>query len=608
MKHMDEQQEKPQVNIARNIMLRYIRERWALYLFAIAVIIGSCFAQVQIPGVLESFTDELEQGRLLGRDVVRYAELLAVYAIIYVGLSWLAIFILYGQARKFEYHIRNHLFAHWESLSASYYTYHSVGDLMAYATNDVQTLRAALGGGIQNSVRALFTITLVVAMMAGSVDRQLALFSLLPLPFLSAAVTKIRPLIKKRSREVQHGFSMLAERTQESISGIRVVKAYAQEEQELRRFGQTADIIVKRTLSLTRVSALFTPLIQFFGAVSFLIALGMGGLRVINGELSLGTLVAFTSFLAMLVPPMRMIAQVIDVSQRAGAALGRLSDLLRIQPEVCDGDDLVHVSKIKGEIIIRNLSFTYPQSNTAIISNLNLRLMPGQTLGILGPTGSGKTTLANLLLRIYNPPRGTVFIDGHDVLDIPLKTLRRQIGYVPQDIFLFSASIGENIAFSVNKAQPEEVEQATKQAQIFDNIMNFPDQFDTVIGERGVTLSGGQKQRLAIARALIKNAPILILDDSLSSVDTETEAAILKSLRQVRKRQTTVIIAHRISALREAEVIIVLQDGQVVQKGTHDELVEQEGPYQDVYNLQKEGTATAVDVAVPPHVARGGRA
>jgi ATP-binding cassette subfamily B multidrug efflux pump len=436
----------------------------------------------------------------------------------------------------------------------------------------------------------------------------LALFSLLPLPFLSAAVTKIRPLIKKRSREVQHGFSMLAERTQESISGIRVVKAYAQEEQELRRFGQTADIIVKRTLSLTRVSALFTPLIQFFGAVSFLIALGMGGLRVINGELSLGTLVAFTSFLAMLVPPMRMIAQVIDVSQRAGAALGRLSDLLRIQPEVCDGDDLVHVSKIKGEIIIRNLSFTYPQSNTAIISNLNLRLMPGQTLGILGPTGSGKTTLANLLLRIYNPPRGTVFIDGHDVLDIPLKTLRRQIGYVPQDIFLFSASIGENIAFSVNKAQPEEVEQATKQAQIFDNIMNFPDQFDTVIGERGVTLSGGQKQRLAIARALIKNAPILILDDSLSSVDTETEAAILKSLRQVRKRQTTVIIAHRISALREAEVIIVLQDGQVVQKGTHDELVEQEGPYQDVYNLQKEGTATAVDVAVPPHVARGGRA
>ncbi len=605
---MDEQQEKPQVNIARNIMLRYIRERWALYLFAIAVIIGSCFAQVQIPGVLESFTDELEQGRLLGRDVVRYAELLAVYAIIYVGLSWLAIFILYGQARKFEYHIRNHLFAHWESLSASYYTYHSVGDLMAYATNDVQTLRAALGGGIQNSVRALFTITLVVAMMAGSVDRQLALFSLLPLPFLSAAVTKIRPLIKKRSREVQHGFSMLAERTQESISGIRVVKAYAQEEQELRRFGQTADIIVKRTLSLTRVSALFTPLIQFFGAVSFLIALGMGGLRVINGELSLGTLVAFTSFLAMLVPPMRMIAQVIDVSQRAGAALGRLSDLLRIQPEVCDGDDLVHVSKIKGEIIIRNLSFTYPQSNTAIISNLNLRLMPGQTLGILGPTGSGKTTLANLLLRIYNPPRGTVFIDGHDVLDIPLKTLRRQIGYVPQDIFLFSASIGENIAFSVNKAQPEEVEQATKQAQIFDNIMNFPDQFDTVIGERGVTLSGGQKQRLAIARALIKNAPILILDDSLSSVDTETEAAILKSLRQVRKRQTTVIIAHRISALREAEVIIVLQDGQVVQKGTHDELVEQEGPYQDVYNLQKEGTATAVDVAVPPHVARGGRA
>jgi len=572
MKHMDEQQEKPQVNIARNIMLRYIRERWALYLFAIAVIIGSCFAQVQIPGVLESFTDELEQGRLLGRDVVRYAELLAVYAIIYVGLSWLAIFILYGQARKFEYHIRNHLFAHWESLSASYYTYHSVGDLMAYATNDVQTLRAALGGGIQNSVRALFTITLVVAMMAGSVDRQLALFSLLPLPFLSAAVTKIRPLIKKRSREVQHGFSMLAERTQESISGIRVVKAYAQEEQELRRFGQTADIIVKRTLSLTRVSALFTPLIQFFGAVSFLIALGMGGLRVINGELSLGTLVAFTSFLAMLVPPMRMIAQVIDVSQRAGAALGRLSDLLRIQPEVCDGDDLVHVSKIKGEIIIRNLSFTYPQSNTAIISNLNLRLMPGQTLGILGPTGSGKTTLANLLLRIYNPPRGTVFIDGHDVLDIPLKTLRRQIGYVPQDIFLFSASIGENIAFSVNKAQPEEVEQATKQAQIFDNIMNFPDQFDTVIGERGVTLSGGQKQRLAIARALIKNAPILILDDSLSSVDTETEAAILKSLRQVRKRQTTVIIAHRMSTLDICDRIMVIEAGRLTALGTPGEL------------------------------------
>jgi ATP-binding cassette subfamily B multidrug efflux pump len=602
------QQKQPQVNIARDIMLRYIRQHWALYLFAIVIIIGSCVAQVQIPGVLESFTDALEQGTLQKQDVLYNAWFLALYAIIYVGLSWLAIYLLYGEARKFEYHIRNHLFAHWESLSASYYTYHSVGDLMAYATNDVQTLRASVGGGIQNSVRALFTIVLVVGMMAGSVDPQLALFSLLPLPFLCIAITKIRPMIKQRSREVQQGFSMLAERTQESISGIRVVKAYAQEEQELQRFGKVADNIVQQTLSLTRVSAFFTPLIQFVGALSFLIALGMGGLRVISGELSLGTLVAFTSFLGMLVPPMRQIAQVIDVSQRAGAALSRLSELLQIQPDVHDHDDLETVNKLHGEITLRNLSFTYPQSSVIVLNDIHLHIKPGQTLGILGHTGSGKTTLANLLLRIYNPPRGTLFLDGYDILDIPLQTLRQQIGYVPQDIFLFSTSISENIAFSVHKAHPQQIEQAAKQAQLFDNIMGFPEQFETEIGERGVTLSGGQKQRLAIARALIKRAPILILDDCLSAVDTETEAAILDSLRQVRLNQTTIIIAHRISALREADVIIVLQDGRLIQKGRHDELVQQEGPYQDIYNLQKDGTGTSTGVTALPLTGQGGHA
>lgn len=594
-------------NPARAILLAYLRAHWWVYLFSIALIIGASATQVQIPRILGGFTDALKQGTLGLHDPARFAMSLVVLAGAYVGMNWLAIFLLYSQARRFEYHLRNHLFQHWEKLSAAYYTHHSVGDLMAHATNDVQNLRASMGGGIFNLVSSVFTVTLAISMMIGNVDTRLALFSLIPLPFLTVAVVRLRPQIKRRSRAVQAGFSNLAERTQESISGIRVVKAYAQEEQELKRFSEVANDIVIRNLQLTQVSALFSPLIQLVGAITFLISLSLGGIRVIRGDLSLGGLVAFQYYLNMLVNPMQQIAMVIDVSQRASASLARITDLLKVPPDVKDSAHPVAVNRLHGEIVLNNLDFIYPGAAVPALEKLSLTIHAGQTIGVLGHTGAGKSTIANLLLRVYDPPRGSVFIDGNDILDIPLHKLRQNIGYVPQDIFLFSSSISENIAFAVQDVTAGQIETAAKQAQLYDNIMDFPDTFATEIGERGVTLSGGQRQRLALARALIKHAPILILDDSLSAVDTETEAAILESLRELRGGQTTLIIAHRISAVKEADLIVVLQDGQLVQAGVHDELVAVPGPYQDIYELQKKGTGVGTDTTIEQaHSAREG--
>lgn len=579
---------------AQSILFAYLRAYWLVYAGAALCVVAASATQVQIPRILGLFTDSLQSGLLTARDPLRFAGKLALLAFGYVVLDWTAMFLVHRQARKFENHLRNLLFAHWERLSASYYTHHSIGDLMAHATNDVHTLRASISSGVYNLVSASFTTLLTVSMMVGSVDTKLAVYSLAPLPFLTVAVAMLRPRIRARSRAVQHGFSKLVERTQESISGIRVVKAYAREPYELIRFSQVTEDIVRRTLRLTQVSALFSPLIQLVGAVSFLIALGMGGLRVIAGDLSLGELVAFNAYLAMLIHPMQQVARVIDMSQRASSALDRLTELFAVEPEVQDSPHPAPVHKLTGHVVFSNLTFSYSNTDRPAISGLSLEVPPGATIGILGHTGSGKSTLANLLLRIYNPPPASIFIDGHDILDIPLAVLRRQIGYVPQDIFLFSTSIRENIAFALDDAPEEKVVAAAKLAQLYEGIMGFPEQFATEIGERGVALSGGQRQRLALARALIKEAPILILDDSLSAVDTETEAAILAGLRELRGQQTTFIIAHRISAVRDADLIIVLDDGRVVQQGDHEQLYAVDGPYRDIYELQRQGTGVGI--------------
>lgn len=576
---------------AQQLLARYLWEHRWIYAAAVALIIGSNLLQTQIPRLLGRFTDLLKEGRLGPGDPWRFAVWLALLAAGYVGLGWTAQATVFRYARRFEYLLRNHLFTHWESLSAVYYTHHSVGDLMAHATNDVQALRMAIGGGITQVVNAAFLIVMVVAAMVGQVDPKLAAVSLLPLPLLTAIVVVMRPQIRTRFREVQEGFSRLTERVEENLAGIRVVKAYAQEDYETERFRAAAQNLVDRTLALTRVSALFDPLIQLIGAIAFLLSLGYGGIRVIEGDLSLGQLVAFNAYLLMLINPMQQIARVIDVTQRASSALGRLSELLAERPAVTDSPHPVPVRRLRGEIVFSHLTFAYPGATQPVLVDIDLTIHPGETVAILGRTGSGKSTLASLLLRVYDPPRGSLFLDGHDILDLPLAVLRREVAYVPQEPFLFSATIRENIALASDHFTMEQIETAARRAQLYENIQRFPQGFETEIGERGVTLSGGQRQRLALARALIKEAPILILDDSLSAVDTHTEDAILRELAGLRGRQTTLLIAHRISTVREADLIVVLEEGRIVQRGQHAQLVSQPGPYRAIYELQREGTA-----------------
>lgn len=554
----------------------------------------SILAQVQIPPVIGRFADVFYNEALQPGDPFKFALEIAQWAALYVVLHWIGIFTIHRLARGFEYHLRNRLFAHWESLSQSYYSHESVGNLMAYATNDVQAVRSSISMGLNQLTNASFLIVATITAMVGTVDWRLALYSLLPLPLVTVAIAVLRPRIRHRFRRLQEGFATLSERTQESLSGVRVVKAYVQEEHESERFDQAADDIVKRGYALTRISALIRPVIELVGGVSFLISIGYGAVRVIQGDLEFGDLVTFTTYLTTLLVPMRQIGSVIDVSQRSSAALNRLTRLFKERPAVRDVVEPVSLTKhTEGEIRFENLSFRYPYSQQPTLHDINLKIEAGKTVAILGRTASGKTTLANLLLRVYEPPRGTIFIDGHDIRDTAVATLRRQVAYVPQDVFLFSTSIEENIAFGVETIEADAVTVAAQQAQVYADIDQLEQGFKTILGERGTGLSGGQRQRVSIARALIKQSPILILDDSLSAVDTKTEAAILDELRKLRGQQTAILIAHRISTVRDADEIIVLDGGRIAERGTHAELLARKGLYFDTYELQRTGTAVS---------------
>jgi ATP-binding cassette subfamily B protein len=387
---------------------------------------------------------------------------------------------------------------------------------------------------------------------------------------------------------VQAAFSDLTDKVQENMAGIRVVKSFVQEEYEIDKFLVSNNNYIEKNMRLVKVFGFMFPLVGFIASLSFIVALGFGGSLVIREEISLGQFTSFIAYLGLLTWPMMAIGQVVNVLQRGTASMKRLNSIFEVQPEIVDGATVKDISQeeLTPSIEFNNLSFTYKGANHPTLSNINLKIEEGKTLAILGRTGSGKTTLVNLILRMYNVEEGQIAIGGHDINIIPLKTLRESIGYVPQDNFLFSTTLKNNIAFSNIDMDMEKVVQSTKFAHVHDNIMEFPQQFDTILGERGVTLSGGQRQRVSIARAIAKDPKILILDDSLSAVDTKTEEKILEGLKQVMKNRTSIIIAHRISTLKEADEIIVLDEGKIVEKGTHKELIILNGLYNSIYKKQ----------------------
>ena len=567
---------------------RYVKRHGLQYILGIAALFAVDLMNVYIPRYTGEITDGLE-AQTLDMDGVLglILRILILGAIVALGRFFWRYFI-FGASRSIEKEMRNDLFAHLETLSMRYYNEHKTGDLMAHFTNDLQSIRMFLGPTVITAFDATVMLVLVLGQMILYVDVKLTCIAVLPLILIIFGDYFYGKLMHRRFIRKQKAFSDLTDQVQEAVSGIRVIKAFVQEHKELAAFAVTNKNNQEKNLSVVRLQALFVPLLDLIVGASSLLTLLYGGYLAIDGTISLGQFVAFNSYIGMLVWPMIAAGECITYVSQGLASLKRIMTISREQPDIVDGAEVKPVEHLEGDLVFDHLTFSYPgESNAPALSDICLHVEKGSTLAVLGRTGSGKTTLANLLMRLYDVKSGMIRIDGHALKQIPLRVLREDIAYVPQDNFLFSDTLENNIAFGVAEKDPEAVRQAARDACIHDNIMDFPDNYQTMVGERGVTLSGGQKQRSSIARALLKNSPILILDDALSAVDTDTEEQILRNLKANRQGKTTLIIAHRISTIQNADHILVLDEGKIAEYGTHEELMDRHGLYRSIYDKQQ---------------------
>ncbi len=489
-------------------------------------------------------------------------------------------------SRKIEYDMRNDFYRHVQGLHYLYFRDKKIGDIMAYATNDIPAVRNFLGPGIMYSIETIIEFVVILVIMF-SMSFKLTLITLIPLPLISFLVYKVGKIVHEKYEDIQEHFGVITTAAQENISGIRVIKSYVREDYEIEKFKRLNLEYLVKNVKLIKIESLMYPLMILITGISIILVIWYGGFQVIKGSMTLGQVTSFLIYLGYLIWPMIAFGWIVNLTQRASASMDRLLEVMKVEPQIKDTYETDHsIREIKGKITFKDVWFKYPDSENYVLKGINLEIEQGQTVGIVGYTGSGKTTLVNLIPRLFDPDRGEVLIDDINIKKIPLKVLRESIGYVQQEVFLFSDTVKNNIKFGVDGVDDEKVIEVTKLAHIYDEVMDFPDRFDTIVGERGIMISGGQKQRLGLARALIKEPKILILDDSFSSVDAYTEEMILKNLREFRKGRTTIIISHRITAVKDADFIIVLDDGEIVEKGTHEELLSLGGIYADLYQKQ----------------------
>lgn len=570
-----------------NVIFKYINKYKWKYIAGILILFIVDFLNLYIPQFTGEITDGLESGTMDMHGVMfGIGKIVLVGLILALGrFGWR--YYIFGSSRAIECELRNDLFAHLETLSMNYFNKNKTGDLMAHFTNDLNAIRMATGPAVITSFDAGIMTIMVLTKMILYVDLRLTLLAVIPLILLGVGGIYYGNAIEKRFDEKQQAFSELTDQVQESISGIRVIKAFVQERKELKEFAKANLKNKERNLRVVKLQAFIMPLLDILIGFSSVITLLYGGYLTIQGDITIGRFIAFNQYINMLVWPMIATGDSITFFSQGIASIKRIQNIFNEKPEIYEEKYVKPVEQLNGKIEFKELSFRYTEENTEVLKQISLTVEQGNTLAILGRTGSGKTTIANLLLRLYNAPKGSILLDGYEIREVPLKTLRENIAYVPQDNFLFSDTLQNNIAFGSETKELELVHQAAKEANIHENIMNFPLQYATLVGERGVTLSGGQKQRSSIARALMKDAPILILDDALSAVDTDTEEQILTNLKENRKGKTTIIIAHRISTIQNADKILVLDSGIMAEYGTHEELLEKRGIYADMYEKQQ---------------------
>ncbi|MBS1518591.1 MAG: ABC transporter ATP-binding protein [Bacteroidetes bacterium] len=539
------------------------------------------------PLVIGAAIDDLTNGTL------RYSLLTyALAGLFIVAMRGTFLFLtrqtLIVVSREIENDLRNDFFSHLQKLSRVFYNTRSTGDLMAHATNDISNIRNFVGPGIMYSFQT-FTRILFTLIILFSINSSVTLLALAPLPFITFIVYKVGKLTFNRSLKVYRIFSDLTSKAQECFSGIRVIKSYVRERNEKLEFDNISFDYQRKNLSLAKVQAFSFPMMFLLTSLSVIIVIYYGGIKIMEGSMSLGNLSSFLIYLGQLTWPMIAFGWIINLVQRAAPSMQRLLNILNVKPDIADNeftDKEITQNDIKGEIVFENVSFKYPLSNNYSLKNINLKIRKGTTLGIIGHTGSGKSTLINLIPRVWDVTEGKIFIDGTDIKKIPLNVLRRSVGIVPQESFLFSTSIEKNISYSSDTVNEEEVISASKKSGLYKDVEEFPREFKTILGERGITLSGGQKQRTSIARAIYKGPEILILDDSLSAVDTKTEEEILQELKSVMKDRTSIIISHRISTIKNANNIIVISHSKIAEEGTHNELISAGGIYFDLYKKQ----------------------
>lgn len=576
----------------------FYKYRWKLIPGVLFVIISNYFGILPAQVIREAFDlvkENIDLYRLYDgfeRQEIIYS--LFGYSLLFFGAVVLVLALLRGiflfmmrqtlilTSRHIEYDLKNEIYDHYQQLDFAFYRRNNTGDLMNRATEDVNQVRNYLGPAIMYAINTVVLSIMIIYAMY-SVNVKLATYALLPIPIISIIILFVNKVINRRSERIQRQLSQLSSFVQETFSGIRVIKSYSREEDKIHNFKTESDHYKSINLNLVKVQAIFFPLIIFLVGFSTIITVYIGGLEVNKGNITAGNIAEFIIYVNQLTFPAMSLAWVTSLIQRAAASQKRINEFLQTKSDIVDGSQS---PTLEGDIEVKNISFTYPDTGIKAIDNISFTIPVGKTLAIIGKTGSGKSTLANLLLRMYDVDQGIISIDGQNIKQIKLESLRSQIGFVPQQVFLFSDTIARNIAFGLDQVNMEEVEQAAKDAAVYENIKGFEHGFETHIGERGITLSGGQKQRVSIARALVKDPNILIFDDCLSAVDTKTEEEILHNLGRIMRGKTSIIIAHRISTIKNADHILVLDEGKIIESGTHEQLLAYGKEYMSLYEKQ----------------------